>query len=250
MEEKMKSTNLKNLTVTLLALSVISSAALAAYDTPWLPDWSSETGYASQFWGLASVEGAEPAQPLSPDIYSDNSYGTATAGWVNDETNGYVAWVETLMGQHPSWVSGVYGGMTNFAAFDIGATIPTGTESGSLLVFVQYDWYAYPGADVSAVIDGATEVTPESYYNYQIGESGSGNPWMRTTQVFELGSNPGAIDLSFSGSGFATGIDSFSITTVVGDASALVPVSMPVPEPATIIMFGLGGMLAGLVKKK
>ena len=246
----MKFNNVKKITVILLAVSLFSTPVLAAYSAPWLPGWESETGYTSQFWGLNSVDGAEPGQPLAPDIYSHNIYGTAAAAWVNDEANGYVTWVEVMMGGHPSWATGVYGGMTNFAPFDIGATLSTGAESGSLLVFVQYDWYAYSGADVSASVAGAADITPASYYDYQIGESGSGNPWMRSVQIFEVTSNPGSIDVSFSGSGFATGIDSFSVTTVVGDASALVPLSMPVPEPAAIVMLGLGGSVLLKNRKK
>ena len=232
-----------------MIMATISISGFAAYDNPWLPEWESQTGYTSQFWGLNPVAGAEPSQPLSPDIYSNNSYAIAAATWINDQEYGYVTWSEVMMGGHPSWATGVYGGMTNFAAFALDAAVATGSESGSLLAFVQYDWYAYPGADVSASISGATEITPENYYDFQIGESGSGNPWMRSTQVFELDSNTGSIDVAFSGSGFATGIDSFSITTVVGDASSLVPASMPIPEPATITMLGFGG-LAFLRKRK
>lgn len=235
----MKLVNLKALVVTLLTISFLSVSVSATYDAPWLPEWSSETGYTSQFWGLNSVEGEEPAQPLAADIYSYNNYGTATTTWTNDES-GFVAWAETMMGSHPSWVNGVYGGMTDYATFDIGATVDTGTEIGSLIVFVQYDWYAYSGADVSASIEGATEITPVSYYDYVIGESGSGNPWYRTTQVFELDSNTGAIEVSFSGSGFATGIDSFSVTTAV---DAVVPTQMPIPEPATMALLGISSII-------
>jgi hypothetical protein len=191
------------------------------------------------------VEGEEPAQPLAADIYSYNSYGTATVTWTNDES-GFVAWAEAMMGSHPSWVSGVYGGMTDYATFDIGATVDTGMETGSLIVFVQYDWYAYSGADVSAFVDGATEITPASYYDYVIGESGSGNPWYRTTQIFELDSNTGAIEVSFTGSGFATGIDSFSVTTAI---DAAVPTQMPIPEPATMALLGISSIIMLLRRK-
>lgn len=227
----MKSISKVSLVIVLLVIGSITSLASAAYDDPWLPDWEVESGYTSQFWGLNSVDGNEPEQPLSPDIYSNNEYGTAEATWVNDEAGEYVTWTEIMMGGHPSWATGVYGGMANFAAFEINAAINTGDVAGPLLVFVQYDWYAYSGADVYALVDEATEITPEDYYDYQIGASGSGNPWVRSSQVFELADNPGSIDLHLYGSGFAAGIDSFSVTTVIGDASELVTVSMPGPKP-------------------
>ena len=235
---------------TVLFLSIFSVTAFAAYDNPWLADWTSKTGYTSQFWGLNAVSGVEPSQPLAADIYSINSYGTSTATWVNDQTSGFVSWAETLMGSHPSWATGVYGGMANWAAFDVSANVSTGTDtSNNLLIVVQYDWYAYSGADVWASIEGATEITPASYYDYQIGESGSGNVWVRSTQVFEL-TNTGSIDVLFSGTGFATAIDSFSITTVIGDASELVPAEMLIPEPATLGILGFGSIAALFRRKK
>lgn len=251
----MKITKLSLLTV--MAVSVVSASALAAvYDSPWLADWSGETGYTSQFWQLAAVSGAEPAIPLSPDVYSDNSYGTATANWTN-HPGGMVSWSDVpAMAAHPAWAAGTYGGMVSMSGFwDIGASVNTGSETGTLLAVVQYDWYKYtsstPGftSDIFASIAGATEITPVDYYDYEIGSSSTNNPWVRSTQVFEIAANAGSIDVLFGASGFAPMLDSFSITTVVGDASVLVPSQMPVPEPASLLILGLGGLL-GLRKRK
>ena len=246
----MKLKKLKSITIVLLAVGFVSTSAFATYSGPWLPGWESETGYTSQFWGLNAVEGAEPGQPLAPDIYSNNIYDTATASWTN-HASGMVGWSAAGMGQQPAWADGVYGGMLAATGgfWDTDATVNTGAESGTLLVFVQYDWYAYSGADISAFIAGATEITPVDYYDYQIDLRGSDNPWMRSTQVFELPTNVGSIDVVFNASGSITMIDSFSITSAVGDASSLVPTQMPVPEPATIAMLGLGS-LATLRRRK
>jgi len=225
--------------VLLSVVSLISGSALAGtyYDDPWLPDWSGETGYTSQFWGLFAVDGEEPATPLTADIYKTNA-GSATASWTNEE-NGYVGWAETAMGQHPAWVDGVYGGMVQMSGgfWDFGGNVDTGSDAGSLKVFVQYDWYSYGSVSVS--IAGATDVTPAGYYDVVIGTSGSGNDWLRTTKVFEFAGNPGNIDIVFDGSGFAPMLDSFSATTAV---DAEIPDQMPIPEPMTIALLAMGGL--------
>lgn len=238
----MKLVNVKSLVVLLLAIGCVSTSALAVYDNPCLPGWESQTGYTSQFWGLNAVESAEPSNPLSPDIYITNSYGTATARWSN-HLSSMVSWAATSHGQNPSWANGFYGGMVNSAGgfFDLDASVSTSSISGSLLVYVQYDWYKYAGASITASIANASDITPTVYYDYQIGQSGSGNPWVRTTKVFQLDSNPENINIDFSGTGFVVWIDSFSITTAIGDAANLVPAQMPIPEPATLAILGLGG---------
>lgn len=244
----MKSINSRNMVVALLAVGVLTVVAQADPGSPWLPNWTAVPGYTSQFWEFNDVGGAEPVQPLAPDVYSENSYGAALASWVND-TGGMVSWTDIMMGGQPDWTTGSYGGMVNWAPFEFGATVPTGSAAGSLLVFVQYDWYAYPGANCSPSIAGASDITPAGYYDYEIGLSGSGNPWYRTSKLFELPANAGSVDIDFAASGFVTGIESFSVTTAVGDAGALVPAAMPVPEPATVGLL-LTGSLVGLRKRK
>lgn len=244
---------MRSLLTVLATAALIAAPAAADYDQPWLPDWSAEPGYTSQFWGLHAVDAAEPAQPLAPDNDSDNAWGTATASW---ETSPYsetfhmshVQWVAEPMGQHPAWVDEVYGGMVDSApadadgAYSLKASMPAISGSGSLKVFVQYDWYEYGGPGASTVtpdVVDATDATPGSYVDVELGRSDSDTPWYRTTRVFEFERNPGAFDVDLVIDGLAPMIDSFSVTTAL---DADIPQTMPVPEPTSLGLLGLGAL--------
>ena len=135
---------MKKVTILMSLMSMsfgLVSNVQADFADPWLPDWSGETGYTSQFWGLHAVGGSEPSQPLAPDNYKINP-GSASASWSNSPGD-MVSWAESAIGQQPAWVEGVYGGMVDMAGgfFDIGIMIETGSDAGYLQIFVQYDWY-------------------------------------------------------------------------------------------------------------
>ncbi len=228
----------------LTALLVSSTVYGAVYASPTLPNWSSDRGYTSQFWdfhwtGNVDELGnhTEPTQPLAPDNYSLNPYGTALATWANNEA-GTVGWTDVIPGSQPSWAAGAYGGNTGSTSSDLTVVVPTGSEEGTLLVYVQYDWYHYKSAlygdsTITVSIDGATDVTSSyGYTDVVIGVSGSGKQWLRTTKVFEFtGYNPGELTAILSLTGFAPVVDSLSITTAV------------VPEPTTIAIMSLGALV-------
>jgi len=221
-----------------LVLVSAGSTVYGDYGNPTLPDLSAYKGYTSQFWGLHAVDGSEPAQALAPDNYSNNPYGTASATWV---TGSSVGWNDTVPGTQPSWVEGIYGGNVIFDSsdngpFTIDVSVPTGSETGKLLVYVQYDWYDRVGSSypddpsiITPSVAGATLVssTDEVLASYSTLIT---KQWVRTTAVYELESNSGNIDVSFLFEGYSPIIDSFSITTVV------------VPEPATMTVLGLGAL--------
>ena len=222
-------------------IALCASVSMADYGDPWLPNWPGETGYTSQFWGLHAVGGEEPAQPLAPDNYCENDFGTPTAVWETHVPQGYYGWNPAPTGDHPSWVDEVWGGMVQFAGEDeihLTMTVPTGSDGGSLKIFVQHDWYNR--GSMMPSVAGATDVTPAGYYDYEIGMSGSGYEWYRTTRVFEFLDNPGSIDVVLTGTGFSPLVDSFSVTTAV---DAAIPAEMPVPEPATIALLAVGALL-------
>lgn len=223
-------------------VALCGSAAVADYADPWLPDWPGETGYTSQFWGLHAVGGEEPAQPLAADNYIVNDFGVPTAVWDSDEIMGRWGWTADPPGDHPYWVDEVWGGMAAMGGgIDLTMTVPTGTDEGFLRVFVQYDWFS--NGSLSASIAGATDVTPPSYWDFQIGVGGADNdPWYRTTKVFELADNASfsSIDVVLHGADLAPLVDSFSVTTAV---DAVVPTDMPVPEPAALVLLVVGGLL-------
>ena len=219
-------------------MAICTTTVLADFDNPWMPGWTGETGYTSQFWGLHDDNGLEPTQPLAADNYSDNGYGSATVVW-ESSGDGLVGWSPSAIGAQPAWVDGNWGGMVQFAGggpFNLTITVPTGSEAGALQLFLQHDWYA-SGA-MAVTVAGATDITPATYYDYQIGVGGSSStPWYRSTSVFELPTNPGSVDVVIKATGFAPLLDSFSVTTAVG---AVPPAQMPTPEPASLALLALG----------
>jgi hypothetical protein len=226
------------------------STAMADYGqrAAFAPGWESETGYTVQDWGLHAVDEAEPAQPLTADNGYTNPYGTPTTVWQTQTPQGFFGWSQTPMGTHPAWVDETWGGMMQMGGGTgtLTATVDPGDEDGPLKVWVEYDWYNYPDALVDASIAGATDITPATYDNYKLADGTSG-PWYRTVKVFEFAENPDvAFDVVFTGTGFATVLDSFEISTAVG-SGVVVPAEMPaVPEPGTWLLLasGIVGVLA------
>jgi hypothetical protein len=222
-----------------------TASADFGYRAQFAPGWESQTGYTVQDWGLHAVDGNEPPQPLAADNGHTNPYGTPTAVWDTDSVNGFYGWSQTVpVGTPPSWVGGLWGGMFNWAppGQAVTATVDPGTEDGPLKIWVEYDWYAYPNALIAADVAGATDITPATYDDYKLGDGTSG-PWYRTVKVFEFAENPDvAFDVVFTGTGFATVLDSFEISTAVGSDVA-VPAQMPVPEPATMAMLASGAVM-------
>jgi len=239
------------LTVILLSSNVYGAVG-DVYANPWIPNWSSDTGYTSQFWDFHgntstldnSGNPTEPAQPYAADHYSINSYGTATATWL-DNTAGTVGWTYLVPGSHPSWAKGGYGGNTGGTSAPLTLSIPTSNNIGDLFVYVQYDWYHYKSAafgdsTITVSIDGATDVTPSGYTDTVIGVSGSGKQWLRTTKVFEITDyDATSISATLSLTGFAPIVDSASVTTAF---DATVPATV-VPEPATIAIMSIGTLI-------
>lgn len=231
----------------------VYSTAMADFGqrAAFAPGWELATGYTVQDWGLHAVDGNEPSQPLLADNGYTNAYGIPEVVW---ESSSFVSWTPTPMGTHPAWVDEVWGGMMqmNGGSAALTATVNPGSEDGSLSIWVEYDWYHYtgmPSGYITASIPGATDITPAAYYDFVLGQ-GSTGPWYRTIKVFEFAESPdSAFDVTFTGTGFATLLDSFEITTAVGN-SVIVPDQMPVPEPGTIVLLACGAAPLALRRKR
>lgn len=246
----MKTQHQKRLMCTAASLVALiltgTASADFGYRNNFAPGWDAEAGYTVQDWGLHAVNDAEPTQPLAADNGYTNTYGTPTCVWETQSPQAFFGWSATPMGTHPTWVDETWGGMFQMGGGSgtLTATVDSGDEDGPLKIWVEYDWYNYPGASITATIDGATDITPLTYDDVELGQGSSG-PWYRTIQVFEFTENPDAsFDVVFTGTGFATMLDSFEISTAVG-SNVVVPATMPVPEPATtgLLVSGATGLL-------
>jgi hypothetical protein len=170
-------------------------------------------------------------QPAIPDCYCDNTFGEPNVVWEKETSligvgviNPFLAWHPFADSSDPNgqpdWVDGVYGGVYrggSYGTHTMTALIPTGTDTGGLTVFVQYDWYSRGIVEVS--VSSGCDKTPAVFNDHRIGRSGQ-QVWYRSTRVFEIQDNPGQIEVKFTVSGEEPYIDSFSVTTAV---NAIVP---------------------------
>ena len=194
----------------------------SGFGDPWIPDWRSSVAHTHQQW-LFSAANGRCEQPFLPDGYCFNAFGNPNVIWQEDEPavqNPFMTWhpfVDLVdpNGQ-PVWVDGVYGAPYRSFAYGehtLQANVPTGSQSGSLQVFVQFDWYN--GGEVEVAVPGAADVTPSAYANYEIGQGENGYAWYRSTKVFEYTVNPGQIAVELTISGGEPYVDSLSVTTAV-----------------------------------
>lgn len=209
--------------------SLIIISGNSGFSNPWIPDWQSAPSHTHQQWLFSAVNG-RCQQPLTPDGYCFNDFGDPNIVWQEDEPvveNPFVTWhpfVDQVdPNSHPAWVDGVYGAFYRGWAYDehiLTAQIPTGSQPGSLQVFVQYDWYDAGIVDVN--VPGGIDITPANYTDYEIGLGENGYTWLRSTKVFELTDNPGHIFVNVTVSGDEPYVDALSVTTAV---NAILPTS-------------------------
>ena len=196
------------------------------FDSPWIPDWSSLSGYSCQFWTMSSADGVLSC-PLVPDEYCNNSFGEPNLVWTEEIViggeeiiNPFLTWHpypdSSDDGLQPHWADGVYGGLyrgSSYSDYTLTANVPVGTGSQTVTVFVQYDWYNRGSVDVS--IDGAVDITPENILAYEIADCGNGFNWYRSTKIFRVAEASGELNVVFNVSGDEPYIDSVSVTTAV-----------------------------------
>ena len=202
---------------------LILSEGESGFGDPWVPDWYDASAYTHQQW-LFSAQNGRCEQPFLPDGYCINSFGEPNVVWQEDKSsvlNPFVTWHPSVdqvdPNGHPYWVDGVYGAPYRgwpYSQHTLTANVPTGSQSGMLQIFVQFDWY--DGGEVTVNVQGAVDVTPESYLSYVLGQGENGYMWQRSTKVFELSSNSGEISVEWTLSGDEPYVDAVSVTTAVG----------------------------------
>ncbi len=224
---------------------LIFTECKSGFDNAWIPDWSNDPGYTHQHW-LMSAGSGRFLPSHEPDGNVDNAYGDPNMMWEEETligdmviTNPFLTWhpyVDSVVaGDQPNWVDGVYGGIYRgnpYASHTLTANIPTGNQTGSLKVMVQYDWY--DRGTVTVDIDGATDVTPSNFVDQLIGNGQEDYNWYRSTKVFSLAHNPEYIAVEFIVSGDEPYIDAFSVTTAL---DAVLPAG-PLRDSADIDMDG------------
>ncbi len=192
----------------------------------WIPDWRGNDAYTHQHWLFSASQG-RCEQGMLPDGTMDNIYGDPNVVWqeetqIGDQVviNPFLTWHpfvdQSEPNHHPAWVDGVYGGLfrgTPYAEHALTATVPTGSQPGNLMVFVQYDWYE--GGQVDVLLDGAVDITPANIESFKIGNGDSLFNWYRSTKVFSIDQNPGVVHVEFVVSGQEPFIDAVSVTTAI-----------------------------------
>ena len=201
----------------------------------WVPSMKDKAGYTYQQW-LMSASAGRCDQGMLPDGKVENEYGDPNIVWQEeldfngvDVVNPFLAWhpfpdQSEPNDYQPVWVDGVYGGVfrdpnssgsynsaLSYSEYELTATIPTGSDSGELTVFVQCDWY--DGGNVNILVDGAVDITPLDFEVHKIGNGQYENTWYRTTKVFRFDKNPGVVKAGFVISGDEPWLDSVSVFT-------------------------------------
>jgi hypothetical protein len=205
-------------------------------DLPWLPEWSVNSGFSTQFW-ILSGEAGRLEQGAAPDGYLENSFGQPYIEWEQEEEfagseiiNPFLTWhpfADSPDGSaHPDWVGGVYGGVYRGAggSYDqhtLSAFVPTGEEQGSLTVLVQYDWFDGGVVNVNAI--SGQEISLGNGFDVLVGTAGDYN-WYRSTRAYEFIGNPGEIEVEFIIWGQEPYLASFSVTTALNTAVPQGPV--------------------------
>lgn len=192
----------------------------------WIPDWQDKDAYTHQHW-LFSAANGRCQQGMLPDGYMDNIYGDPNVVWqeetqIAEDTivNPFLTWhpyVDQIdPNDHPVWIDGVYGGLYRgnlYANHTLTTTVPTGSQTGNLTVFVQADWY--DGGQLQIQVNGATDITPPEFEDRLIGNGDAVFNWYRSTKVFLLSSNPGLVTVELTVSGDEPFIDAVSVTTAI-----------------------------------
>ncbi len=202
-------------------------------DSPWIPDWSDNSGFSIQFWTFSGKDG-RLQQGATADGYLENSFGEPYIEWEQEEEfagseiiNPFLTWHPFADSpedsEHPDWVGGVYGGVYRagggpYDPHTLSAFVPTGYEQGPLTVLVQYDWFDRGDIDVnvSSSFASGQEIFLENGFDLSVGTAGDHN-WYRSTRAYEFSDNPGNIEVEFIVWGEEPYIASFSVTTAIDE---------------------------------
>jgi len=199
-----------------VSLLMLMSAVASAHDVVW-PDWRGQEGTTFQHWTFDDA---------TNPVELDNAYGTATATITPGEFG--EGWLDELGFDEQEGIWDI-GGTDGSIVLDIDNRPETDEFKE---IWLQVTYYKFSGfSDVPTIevvgadyVEGQTLVVEEDPY-------APGNGWFLDQSIWRIEPNPMNEQIILTGALVGSRIDQIVVDTIC------------IPEPATMGLFAIGGLL-------